>query len=293
IDAAKVAALVKKSGEMLGIHRILNNNGKLREDEALREIKKDSGIFAGLPKNIAEILDYAFTEMLNNAIEHSGSQKIDVIVRRAAGVVRFVVTDRGVGIFRNIMKKKKLSALMDAVQDLLKGKQTTMPDRHSGEGIFFTSKTARRFSVKSSGKSIIYDNDLNDIAVKDTAFEKGTKVVFETGLKNPVRVSEIFRRHTDENYRFDKTLVAVKLYDRGVEYVSRSQARRLLCGLEDFKRITLDFKGVSTIGQAFADEIFRVWPSSHSGVAVDYLNAGENVETMIKMAKSEPPPPRS
>lgn len=68
------------------------------------------------------------------------------------------------------------------------------------------------------------------------------------GKANRARLSEIFRRYTDENYRFDKTVVAVKLYERGVEYVSRSQARRLLCGLKDFKRMTLGFKGVSTIG---------------------------------------------
>jgi hypothetical protein len=39
---------------------------------------------------------------------------------------------------------------LEAIQDLLKGKQTTMPKSHSGEGIFFTSKIADNLTISSS-----------------------------------------------------------------------------------------------------------------------------------------------
>jgi hypothetical protein len=70
-----------------------------------------------------------------------------------------------------------------------------------------------------------------------------------------------------------------------VDYVSRSQARRILAGLEKFKTIELDFKDVKTIGQAFADEIFRIWQAGHKEVRFKIQNANENVMLMIKRAE--------
>jgi len=54
--------------------------------------------------------------------------------------------------------------------------------------------------------------------------------------------------------------VPVKLAQYGNDkLVSRSQAKRLLARVELFKVVMLDFTNVPTIGQAFADEIFRVF----------------------------------
>jgi len=46
--------------------------------------------------------------------------------------------------------------------------------------------------------------------------------------------------------------------DLNEPHVSRSQAKRLLMGLEKFNTIILDFKGVVSVGQAFVDQVFRV-----------------------------------
>ena len=54
------------------------------------------------------------------------------------------------------MKKKNLNSEMEAIQDLLKGKQTTAPEAHSGEGIFFTSKVSSVLTIQSSHKKLIY-----------------------------------------------------------------------------------------------------------------------------------------
>ena len=99
-------------------------NKDLAEDKVLRQIKEESSIFQGIAGNVSSIVDYAFTEMLNNAIEHSASEKIDVVIMKTATDIRFTVADRGVGIFNNIMKRKRLASTMDAIQDLLKGKET-------------------------------------------------------------------------------------------------------------------------------------------------------------------------
>src|SRR3989338_8465686 len=88
-------------------------------------------------------------EMFNNAIEHSESKIISVEVSLRNNKLSFIVEDSGIGVFRNIMKKKGLRSVIEAIQDLLKGKTTTMPKSHSGEGIFFTSKASDLFILDS------------------------------------------------------------------------------------------------------------------------------------------------
>ena len=224
--------------------------------------------------------------MLNNAIEHSSSDKIDIIFMKTSTDIRFSVADRGVGIFNNIRKKKRLASTMDAIQELLKGKETTAPEAHSGEGIFFTSKIADSLTIKSFEKKIVFDNIGQDIYIKDIQSTKGTKVDFVLNLKSKKTLSDLFHQYTDESFQFSKTGVKVKLYHHDVDYVSRSQARRILAGLEKFKTVEFDFKDVATVGQAFADEVFRVWQTAHQTIEVVVKNANENIMLMIKRAKA-------
>jgi anti-sigma regulatory factor (Ser/Thr protein kinase) len=266
----------------LRVHRILHNTG-IAEDLVLNQIKADSRIFSQLPSNIDSILTYAFTEMLNNAIEHSGTDIIDIAVERTEKSIWFDVTDRGVGIFNNIMQKKGLRMDLEAIQDLLKGKETTAPSFHSGEGIYFTSRLGDRFFIKSSQKSLIFDNTIADIFIRDTRRPvKGTKVYFTIGLDSKRAISDVFDQYTDDSFEFSKTEVRVKLFRQAVEHISRSQARRIVTGLDKFKTVELDFSGVQTIGQGFADEIFRVWHLRHPEITIIPKNMGENVLFMIK-----------
>lgn len=269
---------------ILSMNRILRNS-RLSEDIVLQEIKSGCGILNGLPKNVVNIVDYGFTEMLNNAIEHSRSKEIMVSMKRNAGLLSFEVVDYGVGIFKNIMAKRNLNSEMEAIQDLLKGKQTTAPRRHSGEGVFFTSKLADKFSVQGSNKKLIFDNTINDIFVKDAPCIKGTRVNFEIAVKSTKELNDIFKEYSGRAFEFSKTKVTVDLYKMDSAYISRSQARRILAGLEKFKEIILDFKNVETVGQGFADEVFRVWQKNHSTTRIDYVNTNENVLLMIKRAK--------
>jgi len=260
-------------------------NRDLAEDKVLRQIKKESAIFRDIAGNVSSIVDYAFSEILNNAIEHSASEKIDLVVMKTASDIRFTVADQGIGIFNNIKKTKNLETTMEAIQDLLKGKETTVPEAHSGEGIFFTSKIADSLIIKSFEKKLVFDNVGQDIYIKDIQTVKGTKVDFVIGLNSKKKVADVFNKFTDDSFQFSKTGVKVKLYHQHVDYVSRSQARRMLAGLEKFKTVELDFKDISTVGQAFADEIFRIWQSEHPDVNFAVKDANENIMLMIKRAR--------
>jgi hypothetical protein len=156
-----------------------------------------------------------------------------------------------------------------------------MPERHSGEGIFFTSRVADGLVIRSSDKKILFDNLIPDVFLRTVKRRTGTQVDFWISLKSQREIVAVFREFTGESMTFDKTHVAVALYKVGSGYVSRSQARRVLAGLEGFGEIVLDFTGVETVGQAFADEVFRVWKSRHPGTVLHVKNASSDVQFMI------------
>jgi len=277
----KAVSRIKKS--ILSVKKILKNRN-LYEDLVLKQIKQDTGIFLDISKNISDILDYAFSEILNNAIEHSKSPGIEIQMKRDKMQVSFNIRDWGIGIFNNIMKKRKLKSELEAIQDLLKGKQTTAPKEHSGEGIFFTSKVADLLVIQSSTKKLIFNNILDDIFVREVKKTRGTKVSFTISLDSKTNLGRIFKQYSHGAFAFNKTVSKVSLYELDSAFISRSQARRVLSGLEKFKKIVLDFKGVETIGQAFADEVFRVWQVGHPNIDIEYNNAGENIIFMIRRA---------
>lgn len=271
----------KAQKEITKINLSLENKG-LNEDLVLDKIKKETGIFFNLDNNTEQILDYAFMEMLNNAIEHSRSKTIRVTMQRSGEKVIFNVFDAGIGIFNSIKVKKKLKNVLEAMQDLLKGKETTAPVGHSGEGIFFTSKTADRMVIYGSSKKLVFDNKINDVFIRDSFARKGTRVYFEISNKSKRELRKAFDEYTGDTFEFEKTRVMVRLYKLGEDYISRSQARRITTELEKFKIVVLDFAQIKTIGQAFADEVFRVWHKKHPEINIVIENANDNVDFMIK-----------
>ncbi len=94
---------------------------------------------------------------------------------------------------------------------------------------------------------IVLDNVGQDIYIKDVQSSRGTKIDFLLALKSKKKLSDLFHQYTDESFVFSKTGVMVRLYHQDIDYVSRSQARRILAGLEKFKTIELDFKDVKTV----------------------------------------------
>lgn len=261
--------------------RLLNNN--LKEHEVLDEIKKSSPFLVSLKENVDSIFNYAFSEMLNNAIEHSSSKQITVEVQADKDNLTFIVRDFGIGVFRSVMQKRKLKSELEAIQDLLKGKTTTQPQSHSGEGIFFTSKVGDIFILESFNLRLRIDNVIKDIFVEEIKPIKGTKVTFELSLASKRHLNDVFKEYTNPaSYEFDKTEIHIKLYTMGTIYVSRSQARRVLTNLDKFKSVVFDFDQVPTVGQAFADEIFRVFANKHQDIQLTPINMNEAVDFMVR-----------
>ncbi len=240
-------------------------------------------------ENIYKICYFGFTEMYNNAIDHSEGKIIYVSVGLENEKIKINIIDNGVGIFNKIKKTLNLESAKESILHLSKGKFTTDPKNHTGEGIFFTSRVFDIFSIFSSDILYqFYDEDWVLSNEKENSFGKGTFVSMEISVHSKNNISEVFNRYTDEDYKFDKTVVAVSLSgDPDDFHVSRSQAKRLLMGLEKFLTIVLNFKNVDSVGRAFIDEIFRVFQNEHPNIKIHYINCNEEVEKMIKGCLSE------
>ena len=248
-------------------------------------------IFNDLPRELESICHYGFTEMLNNAIDHSGGSFVGVDVERTHELITIKIYDDGEGIFNHIARILSLSDPRESLLELSKGKLTTDPDNHSGQGIFFTSRVFDHFIIYS-GDLIFSHNegDKNDYLLHNKNDEIGTHVSMGIALnsdKNLKAVFDAFSGNEDENFAFNKTVVPVKLalYE-GERLVSRSQAKRILNRVEKFKTVWLDFQGVDFIGQAFADEVFRVFTRNNPHVKLTPIHITKDVERTILAAKS-------
>lgn len=261
-------------------------NESLSEDVIYTQVKSGANFLTNLKDSVSRIFYYAFTEMANNAIEHSKSQNIEVEVYKSGDNLIFVINDFGIGVFKNVMKKMSLKSELEAMQEILKGKTTTMPVGHSGEGIFFTSKVSDVFILESYGLRLRVDNLINDIFYEEIKPEKnGTKVTFIISIESERLPDGVFLKYQSdpEEGGFDKTEIQVKLFAGGSIYVSRSQARRIMDGLAGkFNTIILDYNKVPTVGQAFADEIYRVFQTRHPEITIKSINMNEVVAFMIQ-----------
>jgi len=243
-----------------------------------------------LNQNIMEICHHGLTEMLNNVIDHSGSKTARVTVYRTAVNLTIRVIDKGIGIFEKIQNDFKLHDQRQALLELSKGKLTSDSDNHSGEGIFFTSRMFDRFYIRS-GRMLYacHTNENEDyfFETSDKVYIEGTSIIMNIAFNSVRDSTDVFDKYTtgDDDHQFSKTHVPVYLasYEND-QLVSRSSAKRVLARFNSFKEVWLDFQGVNKIGQAFSDEIFRVYAKAHPKISFTFTNANPTVEKMILRA---------
>jgi hypothetical protein len=255
--------------------------GGLQEDLVWTEVERDLEPIATTRPNGREIFRYAFTEMLNNAIDHSGGTEARVRVWIRDAFV-FEILDDGVGAFRHVRERLGLQDDLAALQQLIKGRETTAPDRHTGEGIFFTSKAVDRFELDANRLRWIVDNDRSDIALGDAPEHPGTRVRCELDPATDRTLEEVFAPFVDESFRFERTVVPLAMFETGGRFVSRSEAKRLGTRLERFREAAIDFDGVDEVGLAFVDELFRVWAHEHPETRLVPINMSPTVERVLE-----------
>jgi len=142
-----------------------------------------------------------------------------------------------------------------------------------------------QFEIIANGLTFNHEDGSPDdwLREEESLFDEGTTVFMRIGLASQRTAAEVYEQFTDapEDYDFSKTVVPMKLAKYGGEQlVSRSQAKRLIARFDRFKKVILDFSEVQEIGQAFADELFRVYGSAHPEVELIPRNMTSQVEKM-------------
>ncbi len=277
-----------KLAALLEWQKLFTISPELEEDQAWsRDISLSLG---NLPRNVMDIWHFCVTEMFNNAVDHSDGRTIFVKVAKTAANTQVLLMDNGVGIFRKIQTALSLIDERHAIIELAKGKLTTDPKGHTGQGIFFTSRLLDSFDILSGGVFFThaFGSDEDWILERPESTD-GTAVFMKLNNHSARTDKQIFDQYSSgDDYGFTKTVVPVRLAQYGDDkLISRSQAKRLLSRVDRFRSVLFDFRGVETIGRAFADEIFRVFAQAHPDIEIMPINATTQVQQMINSARTE------
>lgn len=276
----------------LGTNRKIYRSYKIDgiDDESTIYLRDFKG-YLQLPKNIQDIFEIGFTEMINNAIDHSCGSRIEIAVGLIDGVLMVRVSDDGIGVFKKIQDALNLPSPELSIIELTKGKLKTGGKGHSGIGIFITSKMFDAFEIDANNLTFMHIDNKPDV-LKDMSVESGTNVYMLIHTESSRTANEVYEKYftsdsPESDAEFNVTNIPVRIAYMGNNMVSsRSQGKRLVTGLQEFKTVYLDFEGIDLIGQAFADEVFRVFYNSHPEVEIIPINCSDSVHRMISLAKS-------
>ncbi len=260
----------------------------LQEDKIWREDIRP--LFKEINNNVLGICQYGVTEIINNVVDHSNGQKMSILTKYSYDQIEFLIRDDGIGRFNKIQSELGLDDPLHVILELSKGKLTTDPEHHTGEGIFYTSRMFDNFAIASGDVFFFHLEKSGDWIVEDRDKPlQGTLVRLRISTKSDRTTTEVFSKYAaDEDFGFTRTKVPVFLAQYGDEnLVSRSQAKRLLARFDRFREIVLDFSKVEIIGQAFADEIFRVFRNQHPQVDIIPINTNEFVSKMISKVTNQ------
>jgi len=133
-----------------------------------------------------------------------------------------------------------------ALSDSLYHWITTMPELHSGKGLFFTSKCGMSFIYQLMlwGLNSTMNQRAYYLVRKRT---KGTFVKFTISRRSRTDLTEIFHSFSPEeyDYSFERSEILLVLCSESLH--SRSLAKRILTGLSAFREVILDFNGITTL----------------------------------------------
>lgn len=244
-----------------------------------------------LPANVANIANICFTEMVNNALDHSEAQTLVMGTHVHSGRLQMAVMDDGIGIFRKVAKALDLFDERLALLEIAKGKYTTAASGHSGMGIFVSSRMLDGFLLHSGGLSFVPRTpvgvDLSFRWIEPQAHASGTVVLMDIALDSARTAQSVYERYFTADEvgadAFHTTEVPVKLAQLSSQLISRSQGKWVVERATQFKTVVLDFEDVEMVGQAFVDEVFRVFALAHPEVQLVTVNMAPAVARLVKL----------
>jgi len=155
---------------------------------------------------------------------------------------------------------------------------TTIRARHTGEGIFFSSRMFDTFDILSGGISFSHtDGEVNDWIRDNPQYQ----TALPCGLRFETRRA-VLRKKCSMSMSRAKTTTSAALSCRYASHstsaipISRSQAKRVLARVDLFRTV------VSTLADRFnwpgvRGQIFRVFAQSHPEIELHFIHANASV----------------
>lgn len=278
---------IKRDKPQIGLGQFLTSDPQAIEEHRVWNDHFASG-FSMVPKNIVQVCEYGLTEILNNARDHAAASSVSVNAGIDGTTISIIVLDDGIGIFRKIKDALRLGTEREAILHLSKGKFTTDPEHHTGEGIFFSARSCDSFYISSGSLAFVCKTGSDWLL--DTRPAKtmtGTSIIMKIDVFSKTSLRKVFDQYTVDldvpSFQKTHVVVSLGLLADG-SFISRSQAKRILLGLERFKEVLLDFKGLESIGPSFADEIFRVFQLQHPEIRLTPVNVTPDIDAAIRRA---------
>jgi anti-sigma regulatory factor (Ser/Thr protein kinase) len=247
--------------------------------------RRDFAAFFALPAAVQRMAQHAFTELLNNAVDHSGGSTVTVSMRQTPLQLQLLVSDDGCGVFKRIEQGFAIADPQLAMLELSKGKLTSDPDRHSGHGLFFTSRLADVFDIHANGAAFQHRSwEQRSWRAGKPASRSGTSIYLAIALDTPRTLDAVLRAHSADaaSCAFERTVVPLSLLDAGGQALAtRADAKRVAARLEDFRSAEIDFDGIGEIGHGFADELFRVFSRAHPNLELVPVGMSAQVRAMV------------
>jgi anti-sigma regulatory factor (Ser/Thr protein kinase) len=248
--------------------------------------RRDFAPFFDLPPEVRRMAQHAFTELLNNAVDHSGGTAVTVSMRQTPLQVQLLISDDGCGVFDRISQSFGIDEPTVAMLELSKGKLTSLPARHSGHGLFFTSRLADVFDIHANAASFQCRSwERRAWRAGRPVSRSGSSIYLAIQLDTPRTLDAVMRAHSadEAGYGFERTRVPLHLIGSAdVALASRADAKRVAARLPEFRRAEIDFEGIREIGHGFADELFRVFRREHP--ALDLVPVGMNPRVAAMVA---------
>ena len=252
--------------------------------------RRDFHPFFELTAELRRMAQHAFTELLNNAVDHSGGSSVTVSMRQTPTQLQLLVSDDGCGVFERIAHSFDISDPTVAMLELSKGKLTSLPDRHSGHGLFFTSRLADVFDIHANASAFQCRSwERRSWHAGRPAARSGTSIYLAISMDSQRTLDSVLREHSADGagYGFERTVVPLQLVNTdGVGLVSRADAKRVASGLPKFRRAEIDFEGVAHIGHGFADELFRVFQRNNPTLELVPLAMQPCVAAMVRAVQA-------
>lgn len=252
--------------------------------------QRDFAPHFALPRQVERMVQHGFTELVNNAADHSGGSSVTVSLRQTPSHVQLLVSDDGIGVFDKICTAFDIVDPQHAMLELSKGRLTSAPEAHTGRGLFFSSQLADVFDIHANNTAFQRRAWESSGWKKGRALPRqGSSIYMAIALNTTRTLDSVMEAWSTQGdgVEFDQTVVQLRLLaGEGQALDSRAAARRVGARLSTFKRAEISFEGVTDVGHGFTDELFRVFARANPQVELVATHTTPRIEALVKSARA-------